>query len=43
MVDGLVSHCGERLVHLWKRDEGGTGQYPPATLHVSISVIFFQI
>ncbi|KAG7274274.1 hypothetical protein CRUP_037201, partial [Coryphaenoides rupestris] len=34
MIDGLVSQCGERLVNLWKRDEGGTGQYPPPTLHV---------
>uniref|UniRef100_A0A8C5APF4 AT hook containing transcription factor 1 n=1 Tax=Gadus morhua TaxID=8049 RepID=A0A8C5APF4_GADMO len=33
MIDGLVSQCGERLVNLWKRDDGGTGQYPPPTLH----------
>ena len=37
MIDGLVSQCGERLVNLWKRDDGGTGQYPPPTLHVSIA------
>uniref|UniRef100_A0A673ZQ58 AT-hook containing transcription factor 1 n=1 Tax=Salmo trutta TaxID=8032 RepID=A0A673ZQ58_SALTR len=36
MIDGLVAQCGARLVDLWKRDEGGTGQYPPPTLHVSI-------
>lgn len=35
MIDGLVSQCGERLTELWKRDEGGTGQYPPPSLHVS--------
>lgn len=35
MIDGLVGHCGEHLTNLWKRDEGGTGQYPPPTLHVS--------
>ncbi|MEQ2164623.1 hypothetical protein GOODEAATRI_008529, partial [Goodea atripinnis] len=34
MIDGLVGQCGERLTNLWKRDEGGTGQYPPPTLHV---------
>ncbi|XP_076011542.1 uncharacterized protein ahctf1 isoform X2 [Genypterus blacodes] len=38
MVDGLVNHCGERLVHLWKRDEGGTGQYPPPTLHALLDI-----
>lgn len=36
MIDGLVAQCGARLVDLWKRDEGGTGQYPPPTLHVSV-------
>lgn len=35
MIDGLVSQCGERLNELWKRDEGGTGHYPPPSLHVS--------
>ncbi|KPP75330.1 protein ELYS-like [Scleropages formosus] len=34
MIDGLVAQFGERLEELWKRDEGGTGQYPPPTLHV---------
>uniref|UniRef100_A0A3Q3N544 AT hook containing transcription factor 1 n=1 Tax=Mastacembelus armatus TaxID=205130 RepID=A0A3Q3N544_9TELE len=32
MIDGLVGQCGERLTKLWKRDDGGTGQYPPPTL-----------
>lgn len=35
MIDGLVSQCGQRLIDLWKRDEGGTGLYPPPSLHVS--------
>ncbi|KAK7913347.1 hypothetical protein WMY93_013558 [Mugilogobius chulae] len=38
MIDGLVGHCGERLVNLWKRDEGGTGQYPPPTLHALLDI-----
>ncbi|KAM8762329.1 uncharacterized protein ahctf1 isoform 3-T4 [Acanthopagrus schlegelii] len=38
MIDGLVSQCGERLTNLWKRDEGGTGQYPPATLHALLDI-----
>lgn len=37
MIDGLVNQCGQRLIELWKRDEGGTGQYPPPSLHVSSS------
>uniref|UniRef100_A0A671UV55 AT hook containing transcription factor 1 n=1 Tax=Sparus aurata TaxID=8175 RepID=A0A671UV55_SPAAU len=38
MIDGLVSQCGERLTNLWKRDEGGTGQYPPPTLHALLDI-----
>ncbi|XP_040891235.1 protein ELYS [Toxotes jaculatrix] len=38
MIDGLVNQCGERLTNLWKRDEGGTGQYPPPTLHALLDI-----
>ncbi|XP_055010289.1 protein ELYS [Boleophthalmus pectinirostris] len=38
MIDGLVGQCGERLVNLWKRDEEGTGQYPPPTLHALLDI-----
>ncbi|XP_073725321.1 protein ELYS-like [Misgurnus anguillicaudatus] len=38
MIDGLVTQCGERLVELWRRDEGGTGQYPPPTLHALLDI-----
>ncbi|CAM9150897.1 unnamed protein product [Lampetra planeri] len=38
MIDGLVGQCGERLTNLWKRDEGGTGQYPPPTLHALLDI-----
>ncbi|KAM9861063.1 uncharacterized protein ahctf1 [Aulostomus maculatus] len=38
MIDGLVNQCGERLINLWKRDEGGTGQYPPPTLHALLDI-----
>ncbi|XP_038147015.1 protein ELYS isoform X1 [Cyprinodon tularosa] len=38
MIDGLVGECGERLTNLWKRDEGGTGQYPPPTLHALLDI-----
>ncbi|KAF1393021.1 hypothetical protein PFLUV_G00034070 [Perca fluviatilis] len=38
MIDGLVRQCGERLTNLWKRDENGTGQYPPPTLHALLDI-----
>uniref|UniRef100_A0A665V9W7 AT hook containing transcription factor 1 n=1 Tax=Echeneis naucrates TaxID=173247 RepID=A0A665V9W7_ECHNA len=38
MIDGLVGQCGERLINLWKRDEGGTGLYPPPTLHALLDI-----
>lgn len=36
MIDGMVSQLGEQAEKLWQRDEGGTGKYPPASLHVSV-------
>uniref|UniRef100_A0A3Q3J1P7 AT hook containing transcription factor 1 n=1 Tax=Monopterus albus TaxID=43700 RepID=A0A3Q3J1P7_MONAL len=38
MIDGLVGQCGECLTNLWKRDDGGTGQYPPPTLHALLDI-----
>jgi len=35
MIDGMVSQLGKRVEKWWRRDEGGTGKYPPASLHVS--------
>lgn len=43
MIDGLVAQCGERLSSLWKRDDGGTGLYPPPTLHVSITGVYISV
>lgn len=37
MIDGLVSQLGDQVEKLWKRDEGGTGKYPPASIHVGYS------
>lgn len=34
LIDGLVSQLGDEVEKLWKRDEGGTGKYPPASIHV---------
>ncbi|KAL4623864.1 protein ELYS [Arapaima gigas] len=42
MIDGLVAQFGERLVELWKRDEGGTGQYPPPTLHALLDIYLLE-
>lgn len=36
MVDGMVSQLGDQVEKLWRRDAGGTGKYPPASLHVSV-------
>ncbi|XP_019747194.1 protein ELYS isoform X2 [Hippocampus comes] len=38
MIDSLVGQCGEHLANLWRRDEGGTGQYPPPTLHALLDI-----
>nr|XP_061796461.1 protein ELYS-like [Nerophis lumbriciformis] len=38
MIDNLVGQCGEPLTNLWKRDEGGTGRYPPRTIHALLDI-----
>lgn len=43
MIDGLVAQCGKRLSGLWRRDDGGTGLYPPPTLHVSSSGVYVAL
>uniref|UniRef100_A0AAY4A6L1 AT hook containing transcription factor 1 n=1 Tax=Denticeps clupeoides TaxID=299321 RepID=A0AAY4A6L1_9TELE len=42
MVDGLVAQCSQRLGDLWKRDEGGTGQYPPSSLHALLDIYLLE-
>nr|XP_015808264.2 protein ELYS isoform X1 [Nothobranchius furzeri] len=42
MIDGLVGQCGDHLVNVWKRDEGGTGQYPPPTLHALLDIYLLE-
>ncbi|XP_060736591.1 protein ELYS [Tachysurus vachellii] len=42
MIDGLVAQCGERLSDLWQRDEGGTGQYPPPSLHALLDLYLLE-
>uniref|UniRef100_A0A8C6QFG6 AT hook containing transcription factor 1 n=1 Tax=Nannospalax galili TaxID=1026970 RepID=A0A8C6QFG6_NANGA len=38
MIDGLVSELGDKVEKLWKRDEGGTGKYPPASIHALLDI-----
>ncbi|KAK3538135.1 hypothetical protein QTP70_031929 [Hemibagrus guttatus] len=42
MIDGLVAQCGERLSELWKRDQGGTGHYPPPSLHALLDLYLLE-
>ncbi|XP_066237651.1 protein ELYS isoform X1 [Saccopteryx leptura] len=38
IIDGLVSRLGDQAEKLWKRDEGGTGKYPPPSLHALLDI-----
>ncbi|XP_029790730.1 protein ELYS isoform X2 [Suricata suricatta] len=38
MIDGMVSQLGGGVEKLWKRDEGGTGKYPPTSLHALLDI-----
>ncbi|XP_027726769.1 protein ELYS-like [Vombatus ursinus] len=42
MIDGMLSHLGDRIEKLWQRDEGGTGKYPPASLHALLDVYLLE-
>ncbi|KAJ8271040.1 hypothetical protein GJAV_G00122100 [Gymnothorax javanicus] len=42
MIDGLVGLYGACLGDLWKRDEGGTGNYPPPTLHALLDMYLLE-
>ncbi|XP_078085640.1 protein ELYS isoform X2 [Mustelus asterias] len=42
LIDGMVSETGDYIEHLWKRDEGGTGKYPPSTLHALLDVYLLE-
>lgn len=38
MIDEMVSQLGVGVEKLWKRDEGGTGRYPPTSLHALLDI-----
>uniref|UniRef100_A0A4W3JST4 AT-hook containing transcription factor 1 n=1 Tax=Callorhinchus milii TaxID=7868 RepID=A0A4W3JST4_CALMI len=42
MIDGVVSEIGDHLEQLWRQDEGGTGKYPPSTLHALLDVYLLE-
>ncbi|XP_077200399.1 protein ELYS isoform X2 [Paroedura picta] len=42
MIDGLISQLGDTVVKLWQRDDGGTGKYPPPTLHALLDLYLLE-
>ncbi|XP_062911558.1 protein ELYS [Mobula hypostoma] len=42
LIDGMVSETGDHIEQLWKKDEGGTGKYPPSTLHALLDVYLLE-
>ncbi|XP_064326816.1 protein ELYS-like [Phalacrocorax carbo] len=42
MVDGMVSQLGDQAEKLWRREEGGTGKYPPPGLHALLELYLLE-
>uniref|UniRef100_A0A8B9T5C7 AT-hook containing transcription factor 1 n=1 Tax=Anas platyrhynchos TaxID=8839 RepID=A0A8B9T5C7_ANAPL len=42
MIDAMVSQLGEQVEKLWRRDEGGTGRYPPVSLHALLDLYLLE-
>ncbi|KAM6324531.1 protein ELYS [Aegotheles albertisi] len=42
MIDGMVSRLGDQVEKLWRRDEEGTGKYPPASLHALLDLYLLE-
>nr|XP_054769221.1 protein ELYS-like [Lytechinus pictus] len=43
LIDGLVSEAGPALTSLWDRkDQGGTGAYPPPSLHALLDMFLLE-
>ncbi|XP_069786975.1 protein ELYS isoform X2 [Narcine bancroftii] len=42
LIDGMVSETGGHIEQLWKKDEGGTGKYPPSSLHALLDVYLLE-
>ncbi|KAL8185787.1 UNVERIFIED_CONTAM: Protein ELYS, partial [Gekko kuhli] len=42
MIDGMVAQLGDTVVKLWQRDDGGSGKYPPPTLHALLDLYLLE-
>ncbi|XP_053918044.1 protein ELYS isoform X2 [Cuculus canorus] len=42
MIDGMVSQLGDQVAKLWQREEGGTGKYPPPSLHALLDLYLLE-
>ncbi|XP_071595234.1 protein ELYS [Heliangelus exortis] len=42
MIDGMISQLGDQVEKLWQREEGGTGKYPPASLHALLDLYLLE-
>ncbi|XP_064411862.1 protein ELYS isoform X2 [Latimeria chalumnae] len=42
MIDGMAAKIGDRVEKLWSRDEGGTGRYPPPSLHALLDLYLLE-
>ncbi|NWH56884.1 ELYS protein, partial [Geococcyx californianus] len=42
MIDGMVSQLGDQVEKLWQREEGGTGKYPPLSLHALLDLYLLE-
>ncbi|XP_069708633.1 protein ELYS-like isoform X2 [Phaenicophaeus curvirostris] len=42
MIDGMVSQLGDQVTKLWQREEGGTGKYPPPSLHALLDLYLLE-
>ncbi|NWS68169.1 ELYS protein, partial [Crotophaga sulcirostris] len=42
MIDGMVSQLGDQVEKLWQREEGGTGKYPPPSLHALLDLYLLE-
>ncbi|XP_070561837.1 protein ELYS-like [Ptychodera flava] len=42
MIDGMVSQIGQSLQSLWSKEEGGTGRFPPPSLHAVLDMYLLE-
>ncbi|XP_054831724.1 protein ELYS isoform X2 [Eublepharis macularius] len=42
MIDGMICQLGDTITKLWQRDDGGTGKYPPPTLHALLDLYMLE-